>query len=247
ASGNPRLSLSGPRKLVPPNPDNPYAAGDNQTNAQAAQLFTGKKLSGVNFVLYGQYCPDLSQCFEVSIDNAISSARIFGVWAFYAGYGYGVNDDLEVSWVWGKDYHYDFSELNDMVSSLRFIGPENDFLADSITLYSQEYFKAWEYFVATDMQRLPDWEYFANSAAVTGASPWTIYEFDFFQGKSLCLFPAPDGNPGLFPTKQTMGLSVIMSVRKGCYSNVRLSPIQLRKNQITSSRNVTKRSLDVQQ
>jgi hypothetical protein len=63
-----------------------------------------------------------------------------------------------------------------MVSSLRFIGPENDFLADSITLYSQEYFKAWEYFVATDMQRLPDWEYFANSAAVTGSSPWTIYE-----------------------------------------------------------------------
>ena len=79
ASGNPRLSLSGTRKLVPPNPDNPYAANDNQTNAQAAQLFTGKKLSGVNFVLYGQYCPDLSQCFEVSIDNAISSARIFGV------------------------------------------------------------------------------------------------------------------------------------------------------------------------
>jgi hypothetical protein len=78
AKPNPKLSLSrGPKTVTQVT----YTDATNATvqNAQAAQLFTGKGLSGVNFVLYGQYCPDLSKCFEVSIDDAISSARIFGV------------------------------------------------------------------------------------------------------------------------------------------------------------------------
>jgi hypothetical protein len=72
ARQNPKLSLSRGPKLG-------NVTDPSQKNSQAAQLFTGKGLTGVNFVLYGQYCPDLSKCFEVSIDDAISSARIFGV------------------------------------------------------------------------------------------------------------------------------------------------------------------------
>ncbi len=58
---------------------------------------------------------------------------------------------------------------------------------------------------------------------VSGCSPWTAYQYDNYQGASVCLYPSDTNNcyPGFFETPNDLGgLSrEFSSVRRGCYSN----------------------------
>ncbi|CAG0913388.1 unnamed protein product [Notodromas monacha] len=213
---------------------------DSMSNKPFRNAASEHGQAGIIATLYAEYCGDLSQCFEVSLDNTISSARVFGIWLFYDGYSYGLNDDLDVIWVWGDDSYYDFERLDNAVSSVRFVGPEADFLGDSVTLFSSEVFKAWEYFIFEDMAQLPGWTYFTDSLIVTGSSTWTLYEYEFYQGRSVCVGPADnDGNPGLYPTVATIGLGqdiTISSARRGCFNSVESKPIKIEKNVVYSSK-----------
>ena len=61
---------------------------------------------------------------------------------------------------------------------------------------------------------------------VTGCSPWTIYQYDNYQGYSACLFPADTTNcyPSFYPTPDNLGVlsDQVSSVRKGCFSKNRI-------------------------
>ena len=65
-----------------------------------------------------------------------------------------------------------------------------------------------------------------RSAIVTGCKPWTIYQYDNYQGYSACLFPADTTNcyPSFYPTPDNLGglSDQVSSVRKGCFSKNRI-------------------------
>ena len=109
---------------------------------------------------------------------ALSASQlfIFVSWLFYDGYNYGEDDDGDVLWSWGEDYYYEFDDLDDAMSSVRYVGPVDNYLRDSVTLFSQEFFKAQEYEIAEDTPSITTWDYNVGSALVTGLEPWTLYE-----------------------------------------------------------------------
>ena len=77
-----------------------------------------------------------------------------------------------------------------------------------------------------------------QSVIVSGPDAWTIYSGDNYSGASVCLYSgsdsavSPSGQTiqyGLFPTADYLGVvgSSIRSVRKGCYSGVKLRGVPL--------------------
>ena len=66
---------------------------------------------------------------------------------------------------------------------------------------------------------------FFRSAIVTGCNPWTLYEYNNFQGRSACVYPSDTSNcyPGFYENLGNVA-NQISSVRRGCYSNVKLAP-----------------------
>jgi hypothetical protein len=88
-----------------------------------------------------------------------------------------MNDEEDVEWAWGENFVHNFqAPMDDRISSLRFVGLPEDYAADSLTLFSHKFFKAWEYFAVDSEPDLRGWTYGVESAAVTGSSPWTLYE-----------------------------------------------------------------------
>jgi hypothetical protein len=97
-------------------------------------------------------------------------------WFFYEGYKYGEEDDGIVAWVWGEDFYYEFAELDNAVSSVRYVGFVSDYLQDTVTIFSQEYFKSFELEITEDVPSIIEWDFYADSGVVTGFQPWTLYE-----------------------------------------------------------------------
>ncbi|CAG0913389.1 unnamed protein product [Notodromas monacha] len=52
---------------------------DSMSNKPFRNAASEHGQAGIIATLYAEYCGDLSQCFEVSLDNTISSARVFGI------------------------------------------------------------------------------------------------------------------------------------------------------------------------
>ena len=67
--------------------------------------------------------------------------------------------------------------------------------------------------------------YSLRSAIVTGCNPWTLYEYNNFQGRCACVYPSDQSNcyPGFY---QDLGnvANQISSVKRGCYCNKKLAP-----------------------
>ena len=61
---------------------------------------------------------------------------------------------------------------------------------------------------------------------MTGCSPWTIYQYDNYQGYAVCLFPADTTNcyPSFYATADELGglENQVSSTRRGCFSNVKV-------------------------
>jgi hypothetical protein len=64
---------------------------------------------------------------------------------------------------------------------------------------------------------------FFSSIIVSGCSPWTAYQYNNYEGSSICLYPSDTNNcyPGFFDNPDELGgLSrQFSSVRRGCYSD----------------------------
>ena len=65
-----------------------------------------------------------------------------------------------------------------------------------------------------------------RSIVVTGCNPWTVYDYTNYGGQGVCFYPADTHacSPGFFRNAQVMGgmQNRISSVRKGCFSNIKL-------------------------
>ena len=69
---------------------------------------------------------------------------------------------------------------------------------------------------------------FFSSLIVTGCSPWTVYEYDNYQGSSVCFYPLDTINcyPGFYDTPDVMGgiSRKMSSALKGCFAEKKLFP-----------------------
>ena len=67
-----------------------------------------------------------------------------------------------------------------------------------------------------------------SSIIVTGCSPWTVYEYNNYQGAATCFYPADTVNcyPGFYRTPDELGgmAGKMSSARKGCYATKRAYP-----------------------
>jgi hypothetical protein len=99
---------------------------------------------------------------------------------FYEDLNFGksdTNSNGSVLWVWGQDFKFNLrGEMEKSISSLRFIGPSNDYFADSLTFFTDDHLKGEEYYLYTDFPTFPGFEAPIRSAATTGSSPWMLFE-----------------------------------------------------------------------
>ena len=60
---------------------------------------------------------------------------------------------------------------------------------------------------------------------MTGCTPWTLYEYNNYQGRCACVYPADQSNcyPGFYKSLGNVA-NQISSARKGCYCNKKLAP-----------------------
>ena len=56
---------------------------------------------------------------------------------------------------------------------MRFAGPLNNFKADSITIYQEEWFQSFQYYADVSSNTAA----YGGSLIVTGTSAWTLYEY----------------------------------------------------------------------
>ena len=67
-----------------------------------------------------------------------------------------------------------------------------------------------------------------SSIIITGCSPWTVYEFDNYQGSSVCFHPlsSVDCTPGFYDTPAVLGgiSRKMSSTAKGCFAETKLYP-----------------------
>lgn len=125
---------------------------------------------------------------------------------------------------WGDNYCENVeSAFFHRASSAKYVGSTDGYKYDTFNLYQGEYFAGDETFLNNDISQLPaNADNQRHSAIVTGCTPWTIYEYDNFEGNSYCLYPADTNNcyPGFFPSGSDLGglSGKISSVRRGCFS-----------------------------
>ena len=66
---------------------------------------------------------------------------------------------------------------------------------------------------------------------MTGCNAWTLYEYNNYQGRSACVYPSDTSNcyPGFYENLGNVA-GQISSVRRGCYSEVKMAPAALPKS-----------------
>ena len=165
-----------------------------------------------------------------NFDNRIGSCCFTGTWFLYAEESYnGYNTGSANWWAYGDNYCLDVpAAFDNQASSLRFTGAPDDWKYDTLNLYFNDYFIGDEEFTYNDMTQL-NYDNRAKSIVVTGCSSWTVYQYNNYQGRAMCLFPSDSSQctPGLYPTSASLGslASDISSVRRGCYAKEKVYPV----------------------
>lgn len=167
----------------------------------------------------------ISSLAEYNFDNRVESCCASGIWLLYSGNGFS----LRTWWIYGVNYCTNLPrQFFNSVSSLRFTGAPDDMHFDTINFYVGEQFTGKEEYSYNDVPALTR-DNQAWSAIVTGCSAWTVYQYDNYLGESACLFPSSTTSctPGFFPTRSHLARLAgrISSVRRGCWSNERLFPV----------------------
>lgn len=117
-----------------------------------------------------------------------------------------------------------FYDISGYISSVKYVGTDNDYRQDTITFYEYTYFQATEEYLQYDMPNLSLRGRIA-SLIITGSSSWTIYDKSNYGGNAICLQPeySPNYAPAFVPDTLKIDPTVphgsIQSVRRGCYTD----------------------------
>jgi len=166
----------------------------------------------------------ISSLTDYNFNNRAESCCASGIWLLYSGKGYA----SRTWWIYGDNYCTNLPrQFFNSASSLRFTGAPDDMHFDTINFYAGEQFTGQEEYSYNNVPALAR-DNQAQSAIVTGCSAWTIYQYDNYLGEAACLFPSSTTScsPGFFPTTSSLAplAGKISSVRRGCWSNVRIHP-----------------------
>merc|ERR1711997_1187750 len=110
-------------------------------------------------------------------------------------------------WAYGDNYCTNVpAQFDNQASSLRFTGAPDDLRYDTLNLYFNDYFIGDEEFTYDDKPAL-NYDNRAKSVIVTGCHPWTLYQYDNYQGQAMCVYPSDTSscNPGFYTTSQSLG------------------------------------------
>ena len=163
-------------------------------------------------------------------DNRIGSCCFTGIWILYGEDDYNEYSTGAASWwAFGENNCMDVpSQFNNDASSLRFTGAPDDYLYDTLNIYFNDYFIGNEEFMYNDMPLL-NYDNRARSIIVTGCSPWTLYQYDNYNGNAMCVFPGDSSSctPGYYTSYQSLGslAGQVSSARKGCYAREKIFPL----------------------
>jgi len=162
-------------------------------------------------------------------DNRITSCCFTGIWMLYDEEDYNeYSTNAATWWAHGINNCIDVpQQFRNAASSLRFTGAPDDFLYDTLNLYFSDFFIGDEEFMYTDMPLL-NYDNRAMSLIVTGCTPWTLYQYDHFEGDAMCVFPSSstDCTPGYYTTSQALSTLAgqVSSARKGCLAKKKVLP-----------------------
>ena len=202
------------------------------------------------------------QLWMNDFDNTIESCCFSGVWVLYVDDTYNYASSAGAWWGYGEGYCSNTPPVfRNQASSLRPSGNPGDWTADSLTLYSQEFFGGEARVVVRDTEQLNGIQFdnLAESVVLTGCTAWTLYQYDDFLGDSLCLLPGDRANstrvnmeaatinkaatviepasdhcvPGFYGTKVLLGrlAGKVSSMRKGCWTGTLKVPSSQGMNQ----------------
>merc|ERR1719315_106941 len=167
--------------------------------------------------------------FEYNMDNRISSCCFTGIWLLYADTNYNKrNPGAADWWAYGDNYCSNLpAQFDNQASSLRFTGAPDDMRYDTLNLYFNDYFIGDEEFTYVDKPAL-NYDNRAKSVIVTGCNPWTLYQYDNYQGNAMCVYPSDTSkcDPGFYTPSQSLGslAGQVSSVRRGCYAKGKVLP-----------------------
>jgi len=182
--------------------------------------------SGGDAIAATDYIDDLR---NYNMDNRISSCCFQGIWILYEDTNYNKNNLGGMNWwAFGDNYCSNVPpQFDNAASSLRFTGAPDDMRYDTLNMYFNDYFIGDEEFTYDDKPAL-NYDNRAKSIVVTGCNPWTLYEYDNYQGQAVCVFPSDTTkcDPGLYKDSQSLGYLAgkVSSVKRGCYANTKLLP-----------------------
>jgi len=222
-----KLASNGTRKPV--NPNENLAVASNQ--AIVCYDYTGQ--GGDQF----RTNEVVVELWREGFDNKIESCCLDGFWILYAGDSFNNATSVQESW-WGfgSSYCTDLpTQFRNKASSLRYVGLSQDWVGDGLNLYTRENYGGKTRVTTQDegiIDFQPGFDNAAQSAIVTGCTSWTLYQYDWYLGDSLCL---PAGQraadtgfcePAFYSSNSSLGLLAgqVSSMRKGCWTQVMASP-----------------------
>merc|ERR1719232_1727766 len=197
----------------------------SKAEQQSATCYDYFGQQGSSLIIY-DYVPDLLQLG--GWDNLFSSCCFYGTWVLYDDYQYnGNNPNAQAYSAWGENYCTDLQgspSFDNKASSVRFVGAPDGYKYDTINLYQYDFYMGLEQYAYGDAPTL-NYDNLGRSVIVTGCNPWTLYEYNNFQGRCACVYPSDQSNcyPGFY---QDLGnvANQISSVKRGCYCNKKLAP-----------------------
>merc|ERR1719184_119323 len=169
--------------------------------------------------------PDLSRS-PYNFDNRAVSCRFNGIFFLYDNYNFNPNGNAAVyAETWGDNYNVNLNDFAYKASSVRLTGAPDGYKYDTFNTYQYEYYQGSEQYFYQDATYTKV-DNFGKSIVVTGCNPWTVYDYTNYGGQGVCFYPADTHacSPGFFRNAQVMGgmQNRISSVRKGCFSSIKL-------------------------
>ncbi|CAG0899325.1 unnamed protein product [Darwinula stevensoni] len=134
-----------------------------------------------------------------------------------------MTNEGRVEWVYGDGYMHNLKIVNNQVSSLRFVGNQNNWKADSITLFQFDIFLGLGYYDWTDNTQVPSGMSAVGSLIITGQNYWTVYTSTNFSGNRACIRVQPGQYVGFAQNLDDYGIFTVRSYRRGCYVDKKIT------------------------
>ena len=169
------------------------------------------------------YTDAIKNLGDYSFNEKITSCCATGSWILYADSYYNNRDASAPSyWIYGENNCKNVPDwFDNQASSLRFAGSKADWCFDSINLYYGPNFSGnrseWFFKDKSSLGRMR-----AQSLIVNGDSPWTLYQLENYQGRSVCVYPSRSVTGACQPAFYKYYYAVVGSIRKGCFPRINL-------------------------